>query len=125
MLSDSIFDSFPVFKFPERSDALIFLFQEVFSEVFNLTDKISDTVLDTMIPEQKSVVIKSQGVAIGLSKKQPGNLAGLSLGVGKGLGQFVLPDDNILMNRTKDNSYITATVSYKFNLTVSCKCTGD
>ena len=125
MLTDASFDSFPVFKIPEPSHAPVLLFQEVFREVFNLTDKISDTVLHTMIPEQKSVVIKSQGVAIGLSKKQPGNLAGLSLDVGKGLGQFVLPDDNTLMDRTRNNSYVTATVSYKFNLTVSCKCTED
>ena len=120
-----LFDSFPVFKIPQPSYAPILFFQEVFTEVLNLTDKISDAVLDTMIPEQKPVVMKSQGVAIGLSKKIPGNLAGESLDVGKGLGQFVLPDDNTLMDRTKNNSYITATVSYKFILTVSCKCTED
>ena len=80
-------------------------------EVLSLIDTISDAVLDTMIPEQKSVEMKSKSVVIGLSKELPSNLAGLSFYVEAGLGQFVLPNDDNLINRTKTNSYITATVS--------------
>lgn len=72
--------------------------------------KVSDAVLHTMIPGQNPLVMKSEGVSIGISKQTPGTLAGYSVGMG-GEGQFALPQDSTLINVTKDNSYITTTVS--------------
>lgn len=79
-------------------------------EVLDLVEKVSDAVLHTMIPGQSPLIMKSEGLAIGLSKQTPSNLAGFSVDVG-GEGQFVLPNDGSLVNRTKNSSFISATVS--------------
>ena len=49
------------------------------------------------------------GVAVGLSKRKPDNLAGMTL-KGGGEEQFVLPRDVSLVDET-NNSYVTTTVS--------------
>ena len=79
-------------------------------EVLGLVETVSDAVLYTMMPGQTPVVMKTKGVAIGLTKQMPRKLAGLSVDVG-GEGQFVLPHNGSLMDRTGNSSYITTTVS--------------
>lgn len=74
-------------------------------------DSISDAVLDTMIPAQNAVIMKSDSVAVGLSKQTPSNLAGLSISVG-GEAQFVLPNDINLMDGISNSSFTTTTVSW-------------
>ena len=79
-------------------------------EVLGLVETVSNAVLYTMMPGQTPVVMKTRGVAIGLTKQMPRKLAGLSVDVG-GEEQFVLPNNGSLMDRTGNSSYITTTVS--------------
>lgn len=79
-------------------------------KILDLVDKVSDAMLHTMIPGQTPVVTRSASVAIGLSKQEPRNMAGISVDVG-GLGQFVMPRNVSLINETKNYSYVTTTVS--------------
>lgn len=79
-------------------------------KILDLVDKVSDAMLHTMIPGQTPVVTRSASVAIGLSKQEPRNMAGISVDVG-GLGQFVIPRNVSLIDETKNYSYVTTTVS--------------
>lgn len=79
-------------------------------KILDLVDKVSDAMLHTMIPGQTPVVTRSASVAIGLSKQEPRNMAGISVDVG-GLGQFLMPRNVSLINETKNYSYVTTTVS--------------
>ena len=77
-------------------------------------DEVSDAMLRTMIPGQSPLISQSASVSIGLSKQKPGNLAGISVDVG-GVGQFVLPRNVSLIDETKNNSFVTTTVSRGMN----------
>ena len=88
----------------------MFSFQEVQFEILDLVDNVSDAILQTMIPGQTPLFRRSASVAVGLSKQGPNNMAGISVDVG-GLGQFVMPRNVSLIDRTKNYSYVTTTVS--------------
>lgn len=79
-------------------------------KILNLVDEVSDAMLHTMIPGQNPLVKRSASVAIGLSKQEPSNLAGISVDVG-GLGQFALPRNVNLIDGSKNYSHVTTTVS--------------
>ena len=79
-------------------------------KILNLVDDVSDAMLHTMIPGQSPLVTKSASMAIGLSKQEPSNLAGISVEVG-GLGKFALPRNVTLIDESKNYSYVTTTVS--------------
>ena len=90
------------------------------SKILDLVDKVSDAMLYTMIPGQTPLVTRSTGVAIGLSKQQPSNMAGISVDVG-GLGQFVMPRNVNLIDGTKNYSFVTTTVSREIlNFCLDC-----
>ena len=78
-------------------------------KILNLVDEVSDAMLHTMIPGQNPLVKRSTSVAIGLSKQEPSNLAGISVDAG-GLGQFALPRNVNPIDGSKNYSHVTTTV---------------
>lgn len=94
----------------QQSKKRCFPFQEVTFKILDLVDQVSDAMLHTMIPGQSPLVTRSESVAIGLSKQEPSNMAGISVDVG-GLGQFVMPRNVSLIDGTKNYSYVTTSVS--------------
>lgn len=80
-------------------------------EVFSFIDIVLDVVFDIMILEQKLVEMKSKSVVIGLFKEFLSNFVGLLFYVEVGFGQFVLLNDDNLINRMKINFYIIVIVS--------------